>query len=580
MKKPSAASRLFPYLRRHFPLLAASLFCLLVTDVAGVLQPYLLKVAVDTNITARDFAGLLRTALTFGIVMLSSYIFEVLFNYSIQYLGQRVVLDLRVELFRKALSLPRSYYDRTPVGDVLTNLSNDVEAIREFISEGIVTVAGSLARVLFIFVAMMLINVRLALAAFVTVPFFVLATALFRVGIRSGFREVRAANSAINVSLVETITGIREIHQLGQERESRESFDGSNRRYRDAYLRVVGAYALFFPVMELVASVSMALVLLFSHFALGVSVRVGDVFAFFSYLTMFFWPLRDLAEKFNTFQSALAATERVFRLQDQPVELAEPARPRALPASERGAVSFESVSFAYVEGSPVIRDLSFSVSSGEKVALVGATGSGKTTITALLTRLYDVGRGRVLIDGVDLRELGLRELRTAVATVPQDTFIFTGTVAENISLGDPAVSRARIEEAARRVMADRFISRLPRGYDTEVLEEGKRLSVGERQLLGLARALCRDPRIVVLDEATANIDSETERLLHEGIAGLLEGRTALIVAHRLSTIRSVDRILVMKGGELVEQGSHAELVALGGVYAGLYEMQSLLLSSR
>lgn len=568
-----------PYVRRHLPLAVMSLLCLVVMDAAGVLQPYLLKVAVDTNIAGGDLAGLGRTALAFALVMVGALVFEVLFNYAIQYLGQRLILDLRTDLFQKVLTLSRAFFDKTPVGDVMTNLSNDVEAIREFVAEGIVTVVGAFLRVAFIFVAMLLINVRLALVVFATVPFFVLATALFRVRIRGGFREVRAANSALNVGLVETITGVREIKQLGQERSSRATFDKSNRRYLAAYLKVVGAYALFFPVMELVSSVSMALVLLFSHFALGITVRVGEIFAFFTYVTMFFWPLRDLAEKFNTFQSAFAATERVLKLKDQEVTVREDPNPRILGVAARGEVSLDHVSFSYLEGSPVIRDVSFNVSPGQKIAIVGATGSGKSTLTSLLTRLYDVTSGAVRLDGVDIRELAVRELRTVVATVPQDAFIFTGSVADNISLGDPTISRDRVVEAARRVHADRFVAHLPEGYDTDVLEEGKRLSVGQRQLLGLARAVARDPRVVVLDEATSNIDSETEKMIQEGIAGLLEGRTAIIIAHRLSTIRSVDRILVLKAGELVEEGTHAELLARGGVYAGLYEMQSILLSS-
>ena len=575
--KARLLGRLGPYVRRHLGLAVAAVAFLLVTDAAGVVQPYLVKVAVDTNIMSGDLAGLGRTALLIGAVMLASFLFEVAFNYAIQYLGQRLVLDLRLELFAKVLSLSRSYFDRTPVGDTLTNLSNDVEAIREFVSSGIVTVVGELLRVLLILVAMLLINARLALMAFVTIPFFVLATAAFRASIRGGFRDVRAANSAINVTLVETISGIREIHQLGIEERSRRGFDRSNRTYLTAYLRVVRAYALFFPVMEVVTNASMVLVLLFAHFAAGLTVRVGEVFAFFSYVNMFFWPLRQLAEQFNTLQSALAATERVFRLQDEVVSVPPPARPRLLGAGARGAVSFRDVSFSYLPGTPVIRNVSFDVSAGEKVAIVGATGSGKSTLMALATRLYDVSAGSVRLDGADVRELDFRELRTVVATVPQDAFIFTGTVAQNISLWDPGISRERIVEAGRLVCADRFVAHLSQGYDTEVLEEGKRLSAGQRQLLGLARAVVRYPRVVILDEATASIDAETEKAIQDGIEGLLQGRTALIIAHRLSTIRSVDRILVMHRGEIVEQGTHAALMARGGVYSRLYEMQTLLL---
>jgi ATP-binding cassette, subfamily B, multidrug efflux pump len=349
----------------------------------------------------------------------------------------------------------------------------------------------------------------------------------------------------------------------------------------------VNAYALFFPAIEVVVNASMVAILLFSHFALGVSLHVGEIFAFFAYVNMFFWPLRQLAERFNLFQAAMAATERIFVLLDEKVTIVSPAarqptastRHSAHAASRRASeVVFDRVSFHYSEGTPILRTISMRIAPGEKVAVVGPTGSGKTTLISLLTRLYDVSSGRILLDGRDLRELPLENLRKSVATVPQDVFLFTGTVADNISLYQPEVDRRSVEHAAREVHADHFIDNLARGYDEEVLEEGKRLSEGQRQLLGLARAFARDPSVVILDEATSNIDSETEHLIEEGIHRLLEGRTAIIIAHRLSTIRTVDRILVLHHGEIVQEGSHDELAARDGLYRQLYEIQSLLLA--
>ncbi len=578
LREPKLLRRLLPYVRRYTWLGVGSLLCLVIVDIASVLQPYLVKHAIDANIVQRDLQGLARTGVLLAVVLLAAYAFQVLSAYGIQYLGQRLLLDLRMDLFRKVLGLSNDYFDRTPVGNTLTNLSNDLEALREFISEGIVSVAGDLLKVSLILVAMLLINFTLALVAFITIPLFVTAALLFRAGIRAGFRQVRKANGEINVALSETISGIREIHQFGYEKESRDAFARNNTSYLRAYLKVVNAYALFFPAIEIVTNASMILTIFFAHFWVGTTLHIGEIFAFFAYINMFFWPLRQLAEKFNLLQSAVAATERIFKLMDEKVSIVSP------PARSGGALAspaelvFEDVRFSYAPDAPVLRGISFRVAPGEKVAIVGPTGAGKTTLISLVTRLYDVQEGRILLDGVNIREIPLRELRRAVGTVPQDVFLFTGTVAENISLYQPTVDWRAVEHAAQEVRANHFIAKLPLGYGEDVGEEGKRLSEGQRQLLGLSRAFARNPSLVILDEATSNIDSETEHLIGEGIHRLLENRTALIIAHRLSTIRSVDRILVMHGGELVQEGSHDELISQDGLYRQLYEMQSLMLA--
>lgn len=579
-KSPRAKllARLVPYVRRYAWLGAASLLGILVVDAAEILQPYLVKIAIDTNVTQRDLPGLMTTGLLLGLTMSVGWIFQFISGLGVQYLGQRLLVDLRMDLFRKVLGLSNDYFDRTPVGATLTNLSNDVEALREFISEGIVSVAGDTLKVLTILVAMYLINFQLALVASVTIPLFIGATLLFRAGIRTGFREVRAANGDINVALSETISGIREIHQFGTEGESRAGFARSNRRYLGAYLKVVNAYALFFPAIEIVANLSMGLTLLAAHFWIGTELRVGEIFAFFAYINMLFWPLRQLAERFNLLQSAVAATERIFKLVDEQPGIVAPAHPVRRAVARPAEIVFEDVHFHYSADAPVLRGVSFRAAPGEKLAIVGPTGCGKTTLASLVTRLYDARRGRILVDGADVRDFPLDELRRAVAAVPQDVFLFTGTVAENISLYDPAVDRAAVEHAARQVRADRFVAGLPRGYDEDVGEEGRRLSEGERQLLGLSRAFVRNPSVVILDEATSSIDSETEHLIGEGMQRLLAGRTAIIIAHRLSTVRAVDRILVMHQGAIVEEGSHDELVARDGMYRQLYEMQSLMLA--
>lgn len=570
-------SRLLPYVRKYKPLAILSLLLMLSVSILSVLHPYLVKVGIDQNISKGDLQGLWHTSILLLLVFLATFVFNVIFEYSIQYLGQRLLLDLRLNLFRHVLTLSSDYFDQTPVGKTLTHITNDVEAVRAFVSEGIVTVVGELLKVGFILAAMLLINFKLAMFTFLTIPLFFIATLLFRKIIRTSFREVRRANSEINTTLVESITGIREIIQFNYKSKSKDLFETSNRRYLEAYLKVVNAYALYFPIIEIVSNVSLMIILLYAHLSLGMSVRIGEIFAFFSYINMFFRPLRELAEKFNMFQSAMAASERIFRLLDRKPTITSSRQPRLIKAPFKGRIVFDHVTFAYKPGTPVLQDVSFEIEPGENVALVGYTGSGKTTIINLLNRFYDVQAGAISIDGVDIREYDLAALRRQIAVVPQDPFLFTGTISENISLHDPSIDEARIVEASRQVNADKFIEKLPLRYSERVLEEGKKLSVGQKQLLSFARAVVRQSPILVLDEATANIDSETEQYIEAATRELVSSRTAIVIAHRLSTIRLVDRIVVLHKGRLAEQGSHTALLQKKGVYHRLYQLQVLAL---
>ncbi len=569
--------RLLPYVQDHSILLGLSLFFMLGMNISGVLHPYLIKIGIDRHIATGNLEGLYTTCLVLGLVLFSNFLFFVAFNYSVNYLGQRLLFDIRLDLFRKVLTLSNNFFDVTAVGKTLTNVTNDVEAIRQFISEGIVNVTGDILKLLFILIAMLLVNFRLALLAFITIPFFLLATIAFRNSIRGGYRGVRKANSEINISLAETISGVREIHLFNHEEHSEKTFDGYNRHYLQAFLKVVHSYSLYFPVIEIVANASMIMIFFYTHFALGDKVQVGVIFAFFSYITMFFKPLRQMAEKFNMFQSAMAASERVFKLLDEQIAIRNHAQPKRIAGPMQGEVRFENVTFAYIPGTPVMKNISFTIRPGEKVAIVGHTGSGKTTTISLLNRLYDVQEGAITIDGVDIKEYDMTDLRGQIATVPQDIFLFTGSVADNISLHDSQIRRKDVEFAAEQVYANRYIEKLPNRYDENILEEGKLLSVGQRQLISFARAFVRKPSIVILDEATSSIDSETETLIEAGVKNLLDGRTAIIIAHRLSTIKSVDRILVLHKGELVETGSHDTLLQQDGLYRQLYEMQALML---
>ena len=570
--------RLLPYLKGHYLLAAISLIFMLAMYVSGVLEPYLVKVGIDRDIVNHDPVGLKHTVLLLFFVLLGGFVFQVFFSYVVQYLGQRLLFDLRMDLFKHTIFLSNDYFDKTPVGKTLTNITNDVEAIREFVSEGLVTVVGELLKVFFILGAMVLINYKLALLTFILMPVFVIVTIYFRKSIRTGYRGVRHANAEINTILQESITGIREIIQFNYKEKSKENFNQANSRYLSSFLKVVHAYALYFPVIEVVANISMVVILFFAHSALGVSIHVGEIFAFFSYINMFFRPLRQLAEQFNIFQAAMAAAERTFRLLDEPVTVQNPPDPIPITNGLKGKITFKNVNFAYKPDTPVLKDVSFEITPGEKVALVGYTGSGKTTITNLITRLYDIQSGELCIDDIPIRQYDMNKLRYSIATVPQDPFIFTGTVAENISMHDERITQEQIIEACRKVNADKFIEKLPLKYDEPVLEEGKRLSVGQKQLLSFARGVVRRPDILVLDEATSNIDSETEKLIDAALENLLKDCTAIVIAHRLSTIRKVDRILVFNKGRLVEEGTHRQLLNKQGVYTRLYQTQAFSLN--
>lgn len=567
--------RLVPYVKKYIFLVIPSIFLLLMTDILGVLQPYLVQVGIDLRILKGDAAGLAATAKLLLLVMISGFILQVVFNYIIQFVGQKILYDIRMDVFSHITYLSNDYFDKTSTGKTLTYATSDVEAIRDFISEGVVKVIGLLIRLGFILVAMIMINVRLALLTFLTIPLFAVTTFIFRKAIRNGYRGVRKYNARIHTTLVESITGIREIFQFNFQKKSKELFKESNQQYLDSYLGVVHAYSLYFPVIEFISHLSMILILLYSHFNMGVTVRPGEIFAFFTYIHMFFRPLRELAEKFNMFQSAMSAAERIFRFLDTDGRIVYTPSGTDPRRSIRGKIEFNHVTFSYNDGNPVLKDISFSIQPGEQVALVGYTGSGKTTIINLLNRLYDVDSGSISIDGADIRDHDLVELRKRIATIPQEPFFFAGTVADNISLYNPSVTRADVLSVSQKAQIDYFIRKFPRQYDENIMESGGRLSAGEKQLISFARTFLSDSDIVILDEATSNIDSETEALMDSAAQELLRDKTSIIIAHRLSTIQQVDRILVLHQGRLVEEGNHDMLLKKGGIYSQLSRYQVL-----
>jgi ATP-binding cassette, subfamily B, multidrug efflux pump len=574
--------RLGPYIKKNLWLFVFAIVLMLVVDFLSVLTPYLVKIGIDEHITQGDYPGLVRIGIVLVLVMAGNFICQLSLTIGMEYLGQRFLFNMRSDLLRKVLSLSSDFFDRTPTGSVMTNITNDVEAIREFISEGIVSIVGDVLKLGFILVAMLLINVQLALITFISIPLFIGVTIFFRNNIRRGYRGVRKANSLINSSLVETITGIKEITLFNNRGPSRKRFTGYNNQYLESFIKVVHSFSIFFAAFEFISFIGFLIILGFAHFVIGTQVMVGEVFAFFSYMNMFYRPLRQLAEKFNAFQSAMAASERIFTLLDTESKILNPEEteetrinPQADGDSRDSELVFEDVTFAYDGENPVVKNLSFTVSPGEKVAVVGHTGAGKTTLINLINRLYDIQTGSIKIGGLDLREYTIEGLRKRITTVPQDFFLFNGSLADNISLLYEGVTDEDVRQAAEAVRASTFIEELPERYKTELLEDGKSLSTGQKQLLSFARAFVTDPSILIIDEATSNIDSKTEKLIEEALHKLLEGRTALIIAHRLSTIKDVDRILVMHKGVLVEEGSHQELLKQDGIYAQLYRMQTL-----
>ena len=566
--------RLLHYLRPYRWLATGAVLLLLIQSGLALVGPRLTERALDVAIPRMD-VGLL--ALLAGLY-LATLLLELVVEYGGALLtalvGQRVMYDLRMEIFGHLQRLSVTYFDRNPVGRLMTRVTSDVETLNELFTSGVVTIFGDVFTLVAIMGMMLVIDVKLALVTFAVIPLVWLTAAVFRRRVRDAFRDIRYRLARLNAFLQERLSGMRVVQLFGREEASARRFAELNREHLAAHLRSITIYAIFFPVVEVLTAVAMALLLWYGGLrVLDETLTVGVLAAFIQYTRRFFQPLQDLSEKFNLLQSAMASSERVFALLDEPVTVPEPTRPRPLPRPLRGEVRFEGVWFRYSADGPwVLRDVSFVASPGRTVALVGHTGAGKTTVVSLLLRFYDPQRGRITVDGVDIRELSTADLRSAIGFVQQDLFLFTGDILHNLTLGAPiGADAARL--AAERVGAHRFIERLPTGYGHRLGERGRNLSVGERQLLSFARALALDPAILVLDEATSSVDAEAEAQIQRAIAELMAGRTSLVVAHRLSTILHADEILVMHHGEIRERGTHRELLAAGGLYERLYQLQ-------
>jgi ATP-binding cassette subfamily B protein len=563
--------RLWGYVRPYGRWFALAVACMPLLLGFALVQPYVLKVAIDRYVSQGHQAGLGLMALAYLAALAGEFLAYFWQYYCTMLVAQRSLADLRVALFRHLQRLPMRYFDQNPVGRLVTRMTSDVDVLNEAFAAGGMTIFMDVLTVVGVIAIMLAIDARLTALALVLLPALGLAVNFFRVAARRTYRRIRERVARINAYLQEAISGMGIIQLFAREDRAFAEFAARNAGHRDANQEANRYEAALFSLVEAFETASKALILWYASGADVVS--IGTILAFSEYVQRLFVPLRDFSAKYAVMQSAMAAAERVFELLDTPVAPGYAASGGVRRDTVRGAIEFDRVWFAYDGTEPVLRDVSFRVAPGEKVALVGATGSGKTTIARLLSRFYEIARGSIRVDGVDVRDWDLDTLRRHIGVVLQDVFLFSGTVAENLAFGRPDLSATAIEAAARRVRVDRIVARLPRGWQAQLRERGNNLSAGERQLLSLARALAYDPSILILDEATSNVDPETEALIQEGLATLLRGRTALLIAHRLSTIESADRILVIHKGELREQGTHAELLARGGIYAKLWRLQ-------
>lgn len=570
--------RLLRYLRPYRLPVAGALLMLLAGAAAEIAGPWIIQIAIDQAIPAGNLRLLTLLGAGYLGASLLKFVLQYLDEILTTWLGQAVMYDLRTEIFRKLQRADLRYYDRNPVGRLMTRITSDVETLNELFSSGLVTVFGDLFTLLFIVVVMLRMDWKMALVTFAVLPFVFIAAFLFRAKVREAYRDIRLRLARINAYLHERITGVRVVQLFNREVADARTHEKINDRYLEAHLRSITYYALFFPIIEVFTAIAVALIIWYGGGeVIRNTVTVGVVAAFLQYARRFFRPIQDLSEKYNLLQAAMASSERVFHLLDRDEEIRDPEPAVALGPTTRGEIEFREVWFAYGQrdsGEPdwVIKDLSFRTAPGEKVAIVGHTGAGKTTIINLLMRFYDTQKGEIFLDGVPIRKLKFDDLRSRIGLVLQDVFLFSQDVRYNVRLGAP-LNHDEVVAAARRVGADRLIGRLPKSYDQPLGERGTSLSVGERQLVSFARALAFDPPILVLDEATSSVDSEIEAQIEQATDELLKGRTSLVIAHRLSTVQRADRILVLHHGELREQGSHQELLDQDGLYARLHELQ-------
>lgn len=567
--------RLYSFLKPYQNYLILALLLTLVTAYLGPLRPYLTQIAVDDYIAVNDTSGLFRIILLFIAVLFGEFLLLVSSTYLTRWIGQGALYSLRLAVFEKIQHLHVQFFDRNPIGRLITRTTSDIEALSDLLSSGVVNIIGDIFRIVFILIFMFSLSWELSLVSLITLPVLVYATILFKRLVRVAFLNVRDQIARLNSFVQEHINGMGIVQLFGRERREMERFSKINDDHTKAHVKTVFYFSIFWPVVEVISSVAMALVLWYGGAsALGGGVTFGILLAFIQYVRLFFMPIRDLSDKFNTLQSALASSERIFDILDTENKITD--APDAITLQEvKGDIEFKNVWFRYSDTEDyVLKDVSFKVKAGESLAVVGATGAGKTTLINLINRFYDIQRGQILLDGIDIKTIKLDSLRSSYGLVLQENALFSGTILENITLGNSNISREQVESVINMIEADQFINKLPGGLDYVLHERGASLSMGQRQLICFVRALVYDPTIIILDEATSSVDTETEQLVSNAMQVLLKDRTSLIIAHRLSTIQHADIILVMHKGEIRESGTHRELITIqDGIYRRLYELQ-------
>jgi ATP-binding cassette subfamily B protein len=568
----SLLRRLFSFAAPYKGSFYLSMFLTVVLAVLSPLRPWLIQVTVDKYIANQWMRMLIIiTTVQIGVLLLETLV-RFFFGYLTNWLGQSVVKDLRVTVYKKIVRLNLAFFDRTPIGTLTTRTINDIEAINDVFSEGIISIVADLLMIVAILVVMFLEDWRLTLISLSPFPVLIFATWIFKESVNKSFHQVRNAVAALNAFVQEHITGMVVVQAFSAEKREFARFKQINKDHRNANIDAIFAYSVFFPVVEIILAISLGLMVWWgANKVLSYEVTQGVMIAFIMYLNLLFRPLRVLADKFNTLQMGMVASERVFKILDNDDQITDNGTKDA--AGMKGDIVFDHVHFAYTEDRYVLKDISFHARPGDTIAIVGHTGSGKTTIISILNRLYEIQKGQIKIDGADIRDYTLDSLRSKIGVVLQDVFLFSGSIYENITLRNPAISRERVEHAARLIGMHDFIMQLPGGYDYQVMERGSTLSLGQRQLISFVRALLYDPAILILDEATSSVDTESEALIQQAIEKLIAGRTAIVIAHRLSTISKATRIIVLDKGEIREMGTHDELLKLGGFYYKLHSMQ-------
>ncbi|MEL6675359.1 MAG: ABC transporter ATP-binding protein [Bacteroidota bacterium] len=567
--------RLLKYVRPYRSQFIGALSFTILLALLIPVRPQLVQIALDNFVAFGDVGGLRTIILIIlGVLVLQAFIMY-RNTYLTNWLGQSIIRDIRVKVFEHILRLKLKYFDRTPIGTLQTRTISDVEVLNDVFTSGLVRILGEILQLVAILAFMLIINWQLTLVMLITLPLMVLATKVFQIKVKGAFQRVRKSVSEINAFMQEHLTGMQIVHIFNRENMELDRFDQVNRRLRKAHINSVLYYAVYFPVMEIVIAMSLSLLVWFgAGNVVEGQVSIGELVAFIMYSQMFFRPLRQLADQFNTLQLGMVSADRIFKVLDTHEFISDEGERKELEGIEEAiSLEFDQVNFAYADENWVLKDINLAVKPGQKVALVGSTGSGKTTIINLLSRFYTLNKGSVKINGVDVRELELGYLRSLIGVVLQDVFLFSGSIYDNITLNNPEIPMERVVEAAKQVGAHEFISKLPGAYEYNVRERGATLSLGQRQLIAFARVMTYDPNILVLDEATANIDTESEEIIQHAIDTVMAGRTSIIIAHRLSTIQKADKIVVLHHGEIIESGNHDELLAQEGAYFNLHQMQ-------